>query len=1060
VGTADNGNDADLLKFTFDVNAGALSSPVTLVTATYIRDAYDICTLQNGHTYVVSAVTDAHTPDCLNKHVLLGFELDATNQVVGTRQLASSLLRSGDTYGAVSVISPDGVTVEVYYEAFNKQLSFSDNTFNVMYLHRDASGNWDTNATQLTTFTARYTDSRMTVVAAGTSRYVNQVFYSQVVHYNGLIGSLLLGHFDGTAWLWHITPGSQNGGSVVQSVLSVAANKSVSVAYISKPMYAHRGVWDGSQQYQMNDRVVYNKADYVALHRVKSTLPPNQDMTNWALTPTAWPMNVANVDLATMSLTNVPGFYNKLNFTWLRGSKSTLDDKTKWCAVGERLTSEGVVPVFVSNYNVPPNVYLTGPQGGFIHRGIATTFSASTTFDDDRDALTYTWVYAGDTGKVSLDSFGATATVKVDPSIGGDSHTFRVAVVATDSVEGVVLHPALNVTAVSVASNTVTVTCDSSVSLAAGEKILLYNLTNADFLNAQVLTLSAVSGKTFSASFTHADYSQVDTGFAITEPQFAALDITVSANLSPVIDFSTDAISGQPVTLPIQANRNTSVTLRPKITGITDIDDMVTFKWEQISGTPVVVLGTLDTNSLTFMTNGTDLFGETLTFKLTVTDNVNSPVSSSVDVVLPAYVFTGQDSHVISRSIWQGDIAHRNVTGIWSPLYPSVMFTDLRGVKRASVLNGSSRYIVISPFSVIIYGDGVPPKLYRKIFIPGAGAGIADAVHTESDYTLVLDELGHLYRYPSTSALNTDNPDKIIRLSSMSSLDFKKVFCTSTYADVRVITLSGSGGCLLIQVKNSDLSILGYLELTTKSKLIYGADNVQWVRTSNVESLTSGKVFLGTISSISANIYKVKISQNCLTVATDRQFVVGEDVLLSGLKVATFLNNVKVKVLKSTSSTFTASFSHANYPETEDIGTVSTPDASYETLIDLQQGKVLGTWDASKLRNQFVTSGEILFETEGGYTGKPLAPILSAAVSGGTVTFSWVQQRPDLVSGYIIERSNDSGANWAEYQRVNTGMVTNVTCNMSSGQYQFRMAALSKDGNSPYSNVLSVTVVG
>ena len=122
-----------------------------------------------------------------------------------------------------------------------------------------------------------------------------------------------------------------------------------------------------------------------------------------------------------------------------------------------------------------------------------------------------------------------------------------------------------------------------------------------------------------------------------------------------------------------------------------------------------------------------------------------------------------------------------------------------------------------------------------------------------------MDDSNRVYRFSSAPLINTDAPDQnaTINLSSVSSMSsFNKIFATTSFGGSRVIVLTGPGGCLLLQVNNKTSQIQGSLELTVESGLLYGIDNVQFVRTSNVESLNTGKILIGTIVSVVAEHHK------------------------------------------------------------------------------------------------------------------------------------------------------------------------------------------------------------
>jgi hypothetical protein len=1177
LGTQDNGHNVDLIKFKFDTTNNTLSAPTTIVTASFIRDGYDIRSLVSGGTFLAVAVTDpqailrssgtvntsaavtnvsltnnivtltattgflpgdsivcsgfskaaflngqtlvvatssgtnitaafvgnnfSSTADngqirWLSGHTLIGIDLDSTTTpITGSPVIiASSPTRNGDVFGSVSVISPDGLAIEVYFQTHPKSFTFQDLPFNIKRLQRASTLTWENSPTTLTSFPARYGDNRLTVIAKSNERYLSQVFFSQTAQPNQIFGNLLLGYQStpGGAWNFNIVPGTL-AGSITQATLSVSATQGVNVAYLLQNL------------------------------AVPST--------------TVWPVHIASVNLTTLNITDVPGFYNNLPFTWLRGSKSLVDNTSLWAFIGERTVGGNNTPVYVSDYNVPP-VAVLQPASATVHRGQAFTLDSGQTADGDADSLTFTWSENDpDTINVTLTPSDSQATLLVNRAVGGAARSFKVAVVAVDSKNATPLHPALSVTNITIASNILTVTAANT--LVAGEQVLLYNLTAATFLNTAIVTVATASGLQFTASFTHANYpSTPETGFAIVSPQFAICNVTVPLNVAPTIDFSHDAISHQAVTLPIDAGRNVVVVINPTITGVTDIDDSPLYTWTQTSGTPVTILGTMITPSISFTTNGVNVNGEALIFQLTVDDGVNAPVSSTVTVNVAAYSFSGLDSHALARSIAMktstitnvgiasnvltvisnnsfqagqsvfltgltsaaslflnnqtvtlltasptqftatfthanyapaaetgtatsaSSIFQRNTANIWSPLALSGMFTDLTNIKRTSVLDGTDRYICMSRGSVQILG-GINPTLIllRKLFTPGA-IPILDAVHNEDDWTLVLDSNNNLYRYTTAPAINTDNPDTTINLSIYSGLTFNKVYTTSSFSNSRIVLLTGSTGGLLLQVRNSDLQVQGFMELTSASGFVYGSNNIQWIRMSNVESLRTGKILIGSVTNVVSSIASVNITSNALTVITPNTFKPGDNLTFFGLTTATFLNGVTVRAVVTSPNHILASFVRSNYATASDTGTISAPGKSYETLIDLAHGQIIGTWDASNVRNSFVNTGEILFEPISNYSGRTQFPTqLPITLTGNVATLTWTHPRPDLITSYNVQYSTDDANSWSLYGVVNSGAVTQLMAALVPGAtYAFRVQAVSPDGPSIFSNIEFVHV--
>lgn len=644
-----------------------------------------------------------------------------------------------------------------------------------------------------------------------------------------------------------------------------------------------------------------------------------------------------------------------------------------------------------------------------------------------------------------------------------------------------------------IATNLVTFTAVNAFT--AGDVVTISGLGVGTYLNGQTLTILALglSGTQFQAVFNHANVgSTADSGLATAAPQ-----VNVPRNSSISLVVNPTGIVPYPVL----------------VTGANDPDDTTSYLWEQLSGTTVlpgaVTPGHLfpfaTTPTLTFLTNGVDIHGETLSFRLTVNDGVNAAVSRTFTVGVAAYNFTSLDTKQLSRSVWleqdavtniaiasnvltvtaantfalgqsvtfnslanatllnniqpplvilsligagpvftgftaaaptlpnyastpdtgfvtaPARISQRNTAQTWGPLDKSTIYTNLSTIKRISVLDGTDRYIVISPNSVLIYG-GINPVLFllRKLLTPN-GTTIVDAVHTEDDYTLVLDNQKNLFRYSTAPLINSDNPDTTINLNAVSSLRFNKVFSTASHANIRVLAFSGPDGCLLMQVDNTTLNIQGTLSLTTTSNLVVGSNNVQFIRLSNVETLNSGKILIGTVTNVIATVTAVSVSNNTVTLTSLNNFVIGDVVQFSGFSGPTaFLNGLMVSVISSTATQFVTSL------QTPNLNTIAAPAGAlatalndgktYETLIDLTHSQIIGTWDASKLRNQFVNTGEILFEPDSSYSGRPLppvqgVPIVTQTANGPTITIVWTEKRPDLVSGYNIEYAVENNIN-------------------------------------------------
>jgi len=387
-------------------------------------------------------------------------------------------------------------------------------------------------------------------------------------------------------------------------------------------------------------------------------------------------------------------------------------------------------------------------------------------------------------------------------------------------------------------------------------------------------------------------------------------------------------------------------------------------------------------------------------------------------------------------------ISMRNTAQTWSPLDISILFSNLRSVKRTSVLDGSDRYIVISPHSVLVYGvfpSATPAAvLLRKLFLPNStAASILDAVHTEQDYTLVFDTEGRIWRYTTAPFVNTDNPDTFINVSNYTSLSFldsdlaaeDRILTTQSFGNQRVLVMSGEDGALLLQVNTTTLAVMGKLEFDVASNNLYGASKVQFVRWVNMDNLNSGKILLGTILNQAGTITSLAVGAGTfrthpvgaktLLVACANSFSVGDAIVLSGLSATATsraLNGLTATVIDATPTAFIASFDPASlglpaiYGPTSDTGIAQSQNSgsTYETLIDLAANQIIGTFDKSKLRNQFVETGEIMFDPDDAYSGGPAPPELLQPITvnfGGlpNIVITWQQQRPDLINSYTVQ---------------------------------------------------------
>jgi hypothetical protein len=325
-------------------------------------------------------------------------------------------------------------------------------------------------------------------------------------------------------------------------------------------------------------------------------------------------------------------------------------------------------------------------------------------------------------------------------------------------------------------------------------------------------------------------------GNAIHSPVTASSAITVPFVAPPTIgDLAT-----------INAGRNSSVTLAPSI--IYAPGTLLIASWTQVQGTPLPLVGGTSSVSLTFSTNGANVAGETILWELTVSDGVNQPVSKTFTINIAASVALGTSVTFRDRSVWSGTISQRNTSIPWpSPQLSSVRAT-FHSLRRTYLLNGVNVECCVGPNLITIYGT-TPDRLtsyLRHIVLPNPMDTVVDAVHTEANYTIVLTSRGELQQYLSNKPnLSTDDPDVSLSLSDITALVFNRIFFLPNVGNTRILVLAGSEGALLLQVDNTTFAIEKYIELTETDGLVYGAANIQWVRSYGVESLAAGQFLLG-----------------------------------------------------------------------------------------------------------------------------------------------------------------------------------------------------------------------
>ena len=926
------GHGFDIVHFSFNTAASPnsfLEGPDFFVTSEVVAADYDLVALANGMLGCAISVinpqlpsgTFGSPPTTIDGNCLLYGTIEFNAYTVD--QVVANTLFGGETFGSVTLYTPDGATVEVYYNAHPSQVLFADMTVTIYEAILQPDGLWNPTI-ELFQYTCRWTDDRLTVVGAGTTRYVSQGYYTYAAHH-GNSGHMLLGATQDTInWSFQPILGTPTASFLYPTLsLSIAIEDSppitsLSVAYIIKNLV------NGS---------------------------------------TTGKFKLASVDQILLNLTDMPGVWNTQSFTWLRGTKDIVDAMSEWIIVGERtvdpfssppLTN---VPSAMSGHTKAP-IAILEPSVATIERNVIVTFDASNSSDADLNPIQFTWSLIplgsppADLSQLILtpSASGTTAQLFVPNTVGPDEFMFEVQVACVDlDINGNPIHTPPTGTAIA------------------------YCVCTVPF------------------------------------------DPSPAVSFDPPVEF----IGSPPEWTLESQERNSVVTIVPVVVpGLPS--DQLSYQWVQTGGNPMTQLSPASFPTLEFATNGADILGDSVQFTLTVGDGVNSPVSTTVDILIDAYPFSeGLDSKVLSRALYgnalspaiPGDIYDRNNNAGWGPVNQSLYLSDMIAVKRSTTLGGDDRILYISPYTVFILGDSstnvtsadalasVPlgplfiysPLLIRRLFppqnlndSPPERPLWVDAIHTEDDWSVGLTRDMVLFQYTSAPLVNTDNPDAFIDLKTLTTFTFDSIFCTVSFNNRRVFVLSGPDGLVLLQIVNSAFTVSGFMEISTANTLLYGADNVQWVRVNDVESVNSGQVL---------------------------------------------------------------------------IGTVDANGNTYETFVDLVRRTIDGIWNSSTLTNVTVATGEFLFEPADGYAGLLQAPFITDMVADneGNITLTWTQIRPDLVNYYAIYYSIDDGESWQELVAIASGFVMTFSFLGQLGlTYSIRMSATNLDGTSPYSNVQTV----
>lgn len=387
----------DLLLFSYPVATKTLSAPTTLITAQAFKASYGVCFDDAASEVVVVAMAvNPTSPNTLTgKLGLIEVVLDLAHNVVRTNLIFSTSSFDQNTYNGVQVLNTT-TGLEMYAVRRPRIYPFKPQTSSLVSYSR-ASGNSPWGAEQvLFTFTAEFTDNKLTVLSHGTDRYLAFVWYAKQVT-PGLTDKLLynveLGY--NTTGTWNFTR-MPNDSKASEPTLSLSPTGVLTLAYLTKnPDSLSRGVlnlhtWD----------------------------PVTGVMTPVAFQPT--------------QLTHLRAFQPLPT-----GNTGSPAD---WEYVG--VDAAGDLSWYVSSINLPPVPSITAPTS--VKRQVPALIDASATMDPDADPLVFTWTVDPSTtfpSQVTLtpNALGTTCSVYVHNAWGPDPGNVVVHMSVTDNVNAPVV---------------------------------------------------------------------------------------------------------------------------------------------------------------------------------------------------------------------------------------------------------------------------------------------------------------------------------------------------------------------------------------------------------------------------------------------------------------------------------------------------------------------------------------------------------------------------------------------------------------------------------------------
>lgn len=421
--------------------------------------------------------------------------------------------------------------------------------------------------------------------------------------------------------------------------------------------------------------------------------------------------------------------------------------------------------------------------------------------------------------------------------------------------------------------------------------------------------------------------------------------------------------------------------------------DSMKFQWKQVAGTPVVMEGA---NTLTPTLKLYRLLtsGETLKFRLTASDDINFPVEALLSVTVPAIPLSLVDKRMLGRSFFVNDVRRLTVSERHTP-------GQWNAVDTSAIATDYFRF----KFSTMIDGEE------RYIYVSPTSV----VCFAQWDSPLWF------FR-------------RRITLPGTTILDAKHVETDVTF----VLT---SAGTILVYKSPGPVGNSDWPDAVIPTSLPPGSFN-------RIEASVVSNNRRVLVVSGSAGVQLIQVHD--VTFETVGTLMLSVDTeLLYGANPVVFVRFADLESLRS----------GRILVGTQDAYDPANPTATrhnYETLVDLPQRRITGSWDTTTLKSSKVWTGELLYDSGTGYMGRPNAPVITTIDVGGAdgvdATLHWNQDRLDLIDSYEVQAS-EGGAAFHTVAMLGSGSILSYPLkNVSSTDtYRVRLRSINKDGASPWS---------